>query len=822
MNPLSPSFGPFSPSAATAAGTPTGTPSRSARLAAAAAGEQEPADPFAHQTPRQCFKKLENDVVVLRREIDGAMVSWLDLSTLPTMLAFAPMPSCDESIKAGLDLLVAIAERDPESAAHVDRLVKVYTALGAAFDGLQAALRLEDAMEGAEGEDVAMCADILSESADRLKFLDDTTKLHGLEPHTLALLRYNHNMTLGKLKSYLEDMFDRVVTITSAQPNRLMPLVHSVQIAPLVTKDTEMLALSRSAPPGTSLFDQPPFVATSTIVYSLATLGLLESHVAELADRVFATLVEPVLLGGKPFEHADTTVAVEPDAAIAHVLSFTAVTPESARADPPWIAALDHLARITAFFSTHLVAGFAGDHAGLRESLCETWTKRVVPLVVDRVLLPHVPDSPDTEELAVFAEKLHTQLTGFTETMRATGLLTPAAADELLDFLPTLAATRIRKRRAALLEPALQILRRRERNVARATPNPDLPSMEGGKGKGDAAGGKKGGKGGGTDVLYGLQDRTLASSLLDPPAYLVTEQTQSLVDMLAQVLHRGADSVEWTETTAFGALDAVRDLVFLWLAVVPPLLDRALRTSPRAAALFRNDTEYLVHHLLAVPRSLAAALPEDSQRAVAPLADLIPPLRKYGTRTFDGIVAAQIKNIEKLVAEALLVLGEVDQDAAFQTVQAAFLDARHLFEELEEAWRGCLPDALYLHTLGRLLSHYYDLIATAVLALPAISAPAAHALRYLLDQSLDMNALFQLGGKGAAAAAAPLPPPPALNAPRAVSGVVAKHCPGHRRVHDLVQLLAAFTPDQAEAAVAGVLDGITEAEARELIAKREF
>ena len=178
-------------------------------------------------------------------------------------------------------------------------------------------------------------------------------------------------------------------------------------------------------------------------------------------------------------------------------------------------------------------------------------------------------------------------------------------------------------------------------------------------------------------------------------------------------------------------------------------------------------------------------------------------------------------------------LNDLHLDTGFDQAQAAVQDMLDHLERLDQAWKHCLPDDLYLRSLGSLLDGYFTGLVSRLLdstVMPHISKRNSHALRFILIQALHVEPYLVLAPGGPTgvstsgvdtdpwgARAAASRQRPSLD----VSPHVATHCPAYVKVVDVVMLLSALSLIQGRAD-ADRVRGLGREDALSLVERREY
>ncbi|KAI9219744.1 hypothetical protein BC828DRAFT_385327 [Blastocladiella britannica] len=525
-------------------------------------------------------------------------------------------------------------------------------------------------------------------------------------------------------------------------------------------------------------------------------LDTLFAVAATIVDTIFAQFLLPTLdPPDEAFAHHYTLSTTAPPHSDASTLTVTQSPGSPDSRATAWIEALDRVAVVCDFVTAYLILPVDDAADAMADSwhaaVSATLAPRLPPLVLDTVLASAVPD--DARDLGAFATAVATHLHGFVARIQAAELAGAGAPGDpdgivVTDLLagPAAVVPRfVRARRAAVLSAAAAALSEGDATAAavRAVINPELAAIIGngsaGKGKG-LAGTKPAGKAGGGGLAAAhAADTASVVSLQHSPEYLVSAGTLALVEMMAQLLE--PESLAATAAVTAGAADAtaavvaavehVRDILYLWLATVPP---RALLTpggagsmrhgqrqrrrrpggsqtasavsTARRAALARNDADLMVHHLLTVPHTVRKSAapasygdeetPADLVACVSVVVDLVPMVRRAGTDVFLAALQEEQLKIADMV-KALPPLHDLgNSEDALEDVQASIDEIRLVLGELDAAWRGCLPADVFGEAMDRVREVFCGSVADAVLAMEHISRPAARTLSYILSESV--------------------------------------------------------------------------------------
>ncbi|ORZ40229.1 hypothetical protein BCR44DRAFT_1171098 [Catenaria anguillulae PL171] len=507
---------------------------------------------------------------------------------------------------------------------------------------------------------------------------------------------------------------------------------------------------------------------------------------------------------------------------------------------------------------------------------------KLVPLVLDRIVLAHVPDQGGNGQVDEYTSMVFDSMLGFSARVKDTELVFADALDDMVNGIRLAQAAHVRSRRGAVILGARQVLCSRDDNVERAVENGDLAHfrMAGAAGKGtsrsahvqmgdgNAAGGvvirsesantpappnadpapaallagkargKSGGGGAHGDLLgidlthWTAAASTSASASAAPlmdlslsrlPNYSITRQTLALIEVMSELAQRAHATPSWANErdprAALEAFEHVHDLVLLWLAVVPAQRGHSLRTSPRAAALFRNDAECLLHHLVTVGKGFNQAIPKQWMSR-ASLVDVVPAVVRAGNAVFKDMMVHLHTQFQAHLA-ALGDLSDLHFDSAFDAAQAAVQDMLDHCERLDHDWKTCLPEDMYLRSLGALLDTYYaGLVATVLDTLTCISKRTGHALRFILVQAVQVEAYFTMGE---AAPANRIGAGKRSGGGRQLEVVreVAKYCPAYVKVVDVARLLSTLSLAQGRSEAVRV-GGLSKEEALSVVERREY
>jgi len=118
------------------------------------------------------------------------------------------------------------------------------------------------------------------------------------------------------------------------------------------------------------------------------------------------------------------------------------------------------------------------------------------------------------------------------------------------------------------------------------------------------------------------------------PQCRISITAQKLVQMGYKVLKEATEETGIPVQTATQIFYCVRAMFEMFASIVPVYHRELLTTVPQMAAIHHNDCMFIAHHLMFLGLQFKSGLPEPLCSGAATFVDLIPVLRRSGTRCF--------------------------------------------------------------------------------------------------------------------------------------------------------------------------------------------
>ncbi|KAJ3366993.1 Centromere/kinetochore protein zw10 [Allomyces javanicus] len=744
---------------------------------------------------------------------------------------FKPVAIAERDIVVVQEQLSNVIAKQPDHLVEeAEQLRLEYDLLKVAWTVIQAAMDVEVMFDG---EDIVSCASLVHEMVEGSDIF--AKEDHKLDPAMVDLLAARIDLFRTKLSQRLGDLaahaFSVAVTPTGKRVER------SIQIRRVVPSNPFSAFIPDDAAPAQ--------VPTIEVLNALEIARELKPAVDHFVGALFDQVVAPLLQCDGIYD-LKTTVEAETATLMLELDPQAAVVPAG---DPAILSRpFEHVAAIARFIKAQLFDVFETDGQGQSSSVAKfrgefraAWSARAVPLLITAVL-DQIPE--DRAALDAYLEVVGDELAGLENTLADCRLTsTDDFGIRLADVMTLVLPSFTRKRRAGLLRSVQAVLASREQNVVRAQSNPNIAFGPEGKNSGAAAAGA----GSKADGKVGVEGGDMGIQF---PDCLVTVQTQTLLDMLYEIIQRvspspqptlqsGSVSIHERQRDAMEvdrdplaiveAFDSVRDLIRLWHAMTSAQWVAATEASPRTAALIYNNAQYLAHHVLTLVQPFRAQVRSDDEKAVFRIMDLVPLLRRLGDKVLQTMITIQYEEIHHRLGR-LPRLDEALDARHVESTRRLLRGIMQHFRDLEVAWGSCLPNNVYLRIMGHLLDSFYIALVSWVLAMPTITKSAGNSLRFLLVECSKVDAFFHVAtvspsnSTPASRSGGTTAPPPATGAASTVGGssaLVARHCPQHKRLTELVSFLSLLTRDQAIQAVSKYREFSRE-ELMQLVERRQF
>eukprot|EP00055_Hartaetosiga_balthica_P009844 m.40331 g.40331 ORF g.40331 m.40331 type:complete len:743 (+) comp6920_c0_seq1:67-2295(+) len=204
----------------------------------------------------------------------------------------------------------------------------------------------------------------------------------------------------------------------------------------------------------------------------------------------------------------------------------------------------------------------------------------------------------------------------------------------------------------------------------------------------------------------------LRESIYSLPSYHITETTKKFVNLLYSTLD-AATSTESENTVQL--FFAVRDMLELYLAVVPTVHKKALESAPPVSVTLHNDCFYVAHHLLSLGYQYKTALPEKVQ-PIATFVDMVPVFRKLGTDHLLKMMKRQHEALSQCLDECG-GFGDTVDPKRYETVERGLKQVLHTFEGFVKTCKSIMQPEMFKRVAGSLVSHVCGRIVAEVLTL---------------------------------------------------------------------------------------------------------
>ncbi|KAJ3369112.1 Centromere/kinetochore protein zw10 [Allomyces arbusculus] len=783
-----------------------------------------PSDQHFFSTPANVINHAKEHSVQIRTALQQVINSWhheyLDF--------FKPVAITERDIVVVQEHLSNVIAQQPDHLVEeAEQLRLEYDLLKVAWTVIQAVMDVEVMLDG---EDIVSCASLVHEMVEGSDIF--AKEDHKIDPAMVDLLTARIDLLRTKLSQRLGDLavhaFSVAVTPTGKRIER------SIQLRRMVPSNP----FSAFIPDDTT----PAQIPVIEVLNALEIAQELEPAVGNFVSALFDQLVAPLFRCDGIYD-LKTTVEAETATLTLELDPQGAVVPAG---DPAILSRpFEHVAAIAQFIKGQLFDvmetsghGQFSSVSKFRGAFRTAWSARAVPLLITAVL-DQIPE--DRAALDAYLEVVGDELAGLESTLADCRLTsTDDFGIRLADVLTLVLPSFTRKRRAGLLRSVQAVLASREQNVVRAQSNPNIAFGPENKNSGAAAtnaGPKTSGKVG-VEGDMGIQF----------PDCLVTVQTQTLLDMLYEIIQRVSPSqqpaaqpglvmirdhqrdameVDRDPLTVIEAFDSVRDLIRLWHAMTSAQWVAASEASPRAAALIYNNSQYLVHHVLTLVQPLRAQVRSDDEKAVFRIMDLVPLLRRLGDNVLQTMITIQYEEIHHRLGR-LPRLDEALDARHVESTRRLLRGIMQHFRDLEVAWKSCLPNDVYLRIMGHLFDAFYTALVARVLAMPTITKSAGNSLRFLLVECGKIDAFFHIAAatpwNSTVTSRSDTDAVPAVGAASAAGGsstLVTRNCPQHKRLTELVSFLSLLSRDQATQAVPKFREYSGE-ELMQLIERRQF
>ncbi|KAJ3394306.1 Centromere/kinetochore protein zw10 [Entophlyctis sp. JEL0112] len=353
----------------------------------------------------------------------------------------------------------------------------------------------------------------------------------------------------------------------------------------------------------------------------------------------------------------------------------------------------------------------------------------LLPGLFEELLGPSIPDYKEhAEEFRSFLECVKT----FAEKMKNSSLLLEnVTAFEY--FTSNARNVCIRNRRAHLLVQVRNIIESEDSNtfeVEEATERGSLASLFATK----AGGGKFSSEGSKTKIgAKSSFDFDFAAFRL--PKCRVSVQAQTLVELAYQILNEGA---MMTAEYAIEALYFTRDIFDMFRSVVPALRSEEILHSPARAAIFHNDCDYIVFHLLTLGYQFQDKFPEPFNKCITFL-DIVPFLRNLGDTCF----RSQMRDILGRILKSSRGFSSLAEDDRFESVEITAKEVMSQLNSLWRTWKPLLAADKFFASMGLLVDFLLRSVMEEISSLGTMSKAEKLQLRYILSIFRKCEELFE-------------------------------------------------------------------------------
>ncbi|CAM9549596.1 unnamed protein product [Chrysoparadoxa australica] len=220
------------------------------------------------------------------------------------------------------------------------------------------------------------------------------------------------------------------------------------------------------------------------------------------------------------------------------------------------------------------------------------------------------------------------------------------------------------------------------------------------------------------------------------PRCHVTSVAQQLVEMAHQTLMEAC--IEAMPPLAAKELfRASRDMLDLFRAVVPVHHADQITHVPRIAALFHNDCLYIAHHVVTLGHQYRQRLPPPINK-VATMVDMVPLFRDLG----EARLADQLKQQRKQLREFLRGVDFLEPSGAVMAPgpedsedgpRRAIRKVMYHLHQLAQAWKHVLTDKVYARVMGDLLEGVVMAVMEPVLSCEEFEEEQTHTLHQIVN-----------------------------------------------------------------------------------------
>nr|CAD7428832.1 unnamed protein product [Timema monikensis] len=219
--------------------------------------------------------------------------------------------------------------------------------------------------------------------------------------------------------------------------------------------------------------------------------------------------------------------------------------------------------------------------------------------------------------------------------------------------------------------------------------------------------------------------RTLLSdNTFQFPGCLISKAVQDLVELLVTVLEEVTLSSDMCAVRLFYT---ARNIVELYIAVVPTFHSKVLDTLPQHVALFHNNCMFLTHRLITLGHEYQARMPQVLKQHTVTFVDLAHRLRVLATETFLRQMRAQRDNLLGILRDCGIT-ARILRDCALvknTDVEKCIRQCLRQLELLQTVWGQVLPSTVYCKTLGCLVNTMVQELVLRTMSLEDIPADTA-------------------------------------------------------------------------------------------------
>ncbi|XP_035697894.1 centromere/kinetochore protein zw10 homolog [Branchiostoma floridae] len=214
------------------------------------------------------------------------------------------------------------------------------------------------------------------------------------------------------------------------------------------------------------------------------------------------------------------------------------------------------------------------------------------------------------------------------------------------------------------------------------------------------------------------------------PVCRISVTVDKLVKLAYTTLCEACEVTTSNPSCAVQMFYAVRDMLELYMEVVPCYHEENLKKLPHVTAIHYNNCFYIAHHLLTLGHQFLEHLPKALVSSCATFVDQIPVLRELGTECLLQQMRIQRDQVLEYLVGAHNFTN-MAEDYNRGNAEKAVKKVLHQLTHLSKVWQDVLPTNIYCKALGSLLNSAIQDIIGKVTALEDISADDAAQLHSL-------------------------------------------------------------------------------------------